>query len=100
MHNRNSVEILVDRTTYDEAAAVLEADGLTVSDAVHHLLRRTAQDGTLPFKPLAAREAPNATMREAASGPTYTLEELLVNMTPDTFHEPLDFGGPVGKETW
>ena len=31
---------------------------------------------------------------------TYDLDDLLERMTPDTFHEEIDFGAPVGDETW
>jgi antitoxin MazE len=30
--------------------------------------------------------------------PVYTLDELLADMTPDMFHEAVDFGPPVGHE--
>jgi antitoxin MazE len=32
--------------------------------------------------------------------PVYDLDELLDRMTPDTFHDDVDFGPPVGKEIW
>ena len=28
------------------------------------------------------------------------LDSLLAAMTPDTFHEEVDFGHPVGREAW
>lgn len=31
---------------------------------------------------------------------SYDLDELLAKMTPDTFPEVIDFGAPVGNETW
>jgi antitoxin MazE len=30
----------------------------------------------------------------------YDLEQLLDGMKPETFHEEIDFGGPVGQEVW
>ncbi len=33
-------------------------------------------------------------------GPRFTLEELLAQITPESLHEEIDFGGPVGKEAW
>lgn len=30
--------------------------------------------------------------------PVYTLEELLAGMKPETFHDNVDFGSPVGNE--
>ena len=29
-----------------------------------------------------------------------TLEQMLERMTPDTFHDDIDFGPPVGNEVW
>jgi bifunctional DNA-binding transcriptional regulator/antitoxin component of YhaV-PrlF toxin-antitoxin module len=34
----------------------------------------------------------------AAEGPQPALEELLAEMTPETLHEEVDFGPPVGRE--
>ena len=45
----------------EEAATVLAAMGLTVSDAVRLLLMKVAQDKVLPFEPLI----PNATTIQA-----------------------------------
>ncbi len=30
----------------------------------------------------------------------YDLDALLTKMTPDTFHDPIEFGVPVGNEFW
>lgn len=32
--------------------------------------------------------------------PSYDLDALLAQMTPDTFPEEVDFGSPVGNEVW
>jgi antitoxin MazE len=32
--------------------------------------------------------------------PKYTLEELLSQVTPESLHDEIDFGKPVGKEVW
>ena len=37
---------------------------------------------------------------EPVKTPRYELEELLAAMTPDTFPDDLDFGEPMGKESW
>jgi DNA-damage-inducible protein J len=47
------VQTRIDPAVKERAAAVLEAMGLTVSDAVRILLTRTAAEGALPF-PLAS----------------------------------------------
>jgi DNA-damage-inducible protein J len=51
------VQTRIDGAVKEEAAAVLAAMGLTVSDAVRLMLTRVAKDGALPFDPLV----PNAT---------------------------------------
>ena len=47
------VQTRIDPEIRDRAAAVLEAMGLTVSDAVRILLTRTANEGALPIELLA-----------------------------------------------
>jgi antitoxin MazE len=37
---------------------------------------------------------------EAVRTPVYDLDELLDQITPDTLHDEVDFGPPVGKEVW
>jgi len=32
--------------------------------------------------------------------PKYTLDELLTQITPESLHDEIDFGKPVGKEVW
>lgn len=34
------------------------------------------------------------------SEPTWTLEELLAQVTDDNIHEEVDTGSPVGREIW
>ena len=51
-----------------EAAAVLAAMGLTVSDAVRLLLIRVAQDKVLPFEPFRPNAETIAAMEEARAG--------------------------------
>jgi len=51
------VQTRIDGAVKEEAAAVLAAMGLTVSDGVRLMLTRVAKDGVLPFDPLV----PNAT---------------------------------------
>ena len=55
------VQTRIDAAIKEEAAAVLAAMGLTVSDAVRLLLTNVAQDKALPFELLI----PNATTIEA-----------------------------------
>jgi DNA-damage-inducible protein J len=44
------VQTRIDPTVKEQAAAVLENLGLTISDAVRILLTRTAREGGLPFE--------------------------------------------------
>jgi len=37
---------------------------------------------------------------EPVLAPAYDLDDLLEQMTPDTFPEEVDFGQPVGNEIW
>jgi antitoxin MazE len=37
---------------------------------------------------------------EPIRAPVYDLDELLDQITPDTLHDEVNFGPPVGKEIW
>jgi antitoxin MazE len=54
--------------------------------AVDQSVEVRAEDGRIIIEPIRA--------------PTYSLDELLDRMTPETFHEEIDFGPPVGEELW
>jgi DNA-damage-inducible protein J len=62
----------------EEAAAVLQAIGLTVSDAVRLMLTRVAREKALPFEPLIPNQVTIAAMKEAREGKleTVTLDDL------------------------
>ncbi len=62
------VQARVDKVVKEEAAAVLAAMGLTVSDAVRLLLTRVAREKALPFAPLVPNAATVAAMKEARAG--------------------------------
>ena len=68
-----------------EAAAVLAAMGLTVSDAVRIMLTRVAHDKALPFEPLRPNAETIAAMLEARAGnlQTVTLAELQAELDAD-----------------
>lgn len=44
------------------------------------------------------REEGGRLIIEPITKPVYTLDELLAGMKPETFHEIVDFGPPVGNE--
>ena len=52
----------------DEAAAVLGAMGLTVSDAFRMMMMRIAAEGALPFEPLVPNGKTIAAMKAARHG--------------------------------
>lgn len=73
------VQAWIDGAVKKEAAAVLAAMGLTVSDAVRLLLTRVAHEKALPFAPLVPNAATIEAMREAREGnlPQFeTVEDL------------------------
>jgi len=72
------VQTRIDGAIKEEAAAVLAAMGLTVSDAVRLLLTRIAREHALPFDPLIPNATTIAAMMEARRGnvETVTLDEL------------------------
>ena len=70
-----------------EAAAVLAAMGLTVSDAVRLLLTKVAQDKALPFEPLIPNAVTIQAMKDARAGKVtqvVNLEALFADLHADT----------------
>ncbi len=65
MASSQLVQARIDGTIKEEAAAVLAAMGLTVSDAVRMLLTKVAHEKTLPFEPLTPNAVTIEAMREA-----------------------------------
>jgi DNA-damage-inducible protein J len=61
MASDTTVRARVDSETKAKAASVLEAIGLSVSDAVRLMITRVAKEGALPFDPFV----PNAETIEA-----------------------------------
>jgi DNA-damage-inducible protein J len=72
------VQTRINAEIKDEATVVLQAIGLTVSDAVRLMLTRVAHEKALPFEPLIPNEATIAAMKEVREGKleTVTLENL------------------------
>ena len=62
------VQTRIDGAIKEEAASVLAAMGLTVSDAVRLLLTKVAQDKVLPFEPLIPNATTIQAMRDARAG--------------------------------
>ncbi len=80
------VQARIDGAIKEEAAAVLAAMGLTVSDAVRLLLTRIAREHALPFDPLIPNATTIAAMMEARRGnlEPVTLDELQSVLDADT----------------
>jgi len=62
------VQARIDGAIKEEAASVLAAIGLTLSDAVRLLLTKVAQEKALPFDPLIPNATTIAAMKEARKG--------------------------------
>ena len=70
----------------EEAAAVLDAMGLTVSDAFRMLLTRIAKERALPFEPLVPNEETIQAMQEARAGRVRTAksaDDLIAQLNAD-----------------
>ena len=80
------VSTRIDKKVKADAAVVLEAMGLTVSDAVRMLLTRVAREGALPFEPLVPNAETIAAMKEARAGKLVefnTIDELMADLNAD-----------------
>jgi DNA-damage-inducible protein J len=77
------VQARIDSEVKEEASTVLEAMGLTISDAVRLMLTRVAREKTLPFEPLSPNEETIEAMREARKGrlPRFSsVDELMADL--------------------
>lgn len=63
MASKALVQTRIDVEVKEQATAVLESMGLTVSDAVRILLTRTAKEGALPIELLSNSEGHDAWFR-------------------------------------
>lgn len=80
------VRARIDERTKAEAAAVLSAIGLTVSDAFRLMMIRIAREKALPFEPLVPNAKTIAAMKAARRGELVTVGSpagLLANLRAD-----------------
>ena len=80
------VRARIDRRIKEEAAAILGAAGLTISDAFRMMLMRTVADKALPFDPLVPNEETIEAMKAARRGDLVTvgsLDDLLADLHAD-----------------
>jgi len=68
MAENSIVRARINERIKDEAAAVLGAMGLTVSDAFRMMMMRIATEGALPFEPLVPNAKTVAAMKAARRG--------------------------------
>jgi len=80
------VRARIDEQTKNEAAAVLKAMGLTVSDAFRLMMVRIAKEKALPFEPLVPNEETIEAMKAARRGEVTTVGspgKLLASLKAD-----------------
>jgi len=86
MAENSVVRARIDERIKNEAAAVLAAMGLTVSDAFRLLMVRIAKEKALPFEPLVPNDETIEAMKAARRGELVTvgsLEELMADLNED-----------------
>lgn len=72
MADNSVVRARIDERTKTEAAAVLKAIGLTVSDAFRLMMVRIAREKALPFEPLVPNDETIEAMKAARRGELVT----------------------------
>jgi DNA-damage-inducible protein J len=80
------VRARIDESVKEEAAAVLAAMGLSLSDAIRLMLIRVARERTFPFEPLQPNEVTIQAMRDARVGKTVkhkSIDLMMVNLHSD-----------------
>jgi len=80
------VRARIDERVKEEAAAVLAAMGLTVSDAFRMMMIRIAKEKALPFEPLTPNEETIEAMRAARRGELVkvgSIDDLLPSLNED-----------------
>jgi len=86
MSENSIVRARIDERIKAEAAAVLEAIGLTVSDAFRMMMVRIATEKALPFEPLVPNAKTVAAMKAARRGELVTAgkpRKLLARLNAD-----------------
>ena len=81
------VQARIDGAIKEEAAAVLAAIGLTVSDFVRIGLTKVAMEKAMPFEPLIPNETTIQAMKDARAGrvtKSENLEALFRDLNADT----------------
>jgi DNA-damage-inducible protein J len=80
------VRARIDQRIKEEAAAILGAAGLTISDAFRMMLMRTVADKALPFDPLVPNAKTIEAMKAARRGDLVTVgsvDDLIADLHAD-----------------
>ena len=83
------VRARIDEQTKTEAAAVLKAMGLMVSDAFRLMMVRIGREKALPFEPLVPNAETIEAMKAARRGELVTVgppDELLVSLNAECYY--------------
>ncbi len=83
---RTVVRARIDQATKDEAAAILDTIGLTVSDAFRLMMRRIVAERRLPFDPLVPNATTIAAIEAARRGELETagsIDEMFEHLDRD-----------------
>ena len=86
MAENSVVRARIDERIKEEAAAVLAAMGLTVSDAFRLMMVRIAKDKALPFEPLVPNAETIEAMKAARRGELVTAgssDKLVASLNAD-----------------
>lgn len=96
------VRARIDGHIKEEAAAIYQAMGLTVSDAVRMMLIRTVADRALPFDPLVPNETTIEAMKAVRRGElaaSDSVDALLAELHEDAQpHRPVQEGLQAQKQ--
>jgi DNA-damage-inducible protein J len=76
MKNDNMVRARIDGYLKEEAANILAAMGLTISDAFRMMITRIVNEKALPFSPLVPNEKTIKAMRAARQGKLTTVGSI------------------------
>ena len=86
MTTNSVVRARINEQVKQEAMAVLEAMGLTASDAFRMMMTRIAAEKSLPFEPLVPNATTIAAMKEARAGKRKSfssVEAMLADLDAD-----------------
>jgi len=86
MPGNDVVRARIDKRVKEEAAAILAAAGLTISDAFRMMLMRTVADKQLPFDPLVPNAETIEAMKAARRGDVTTVggvDDLVADLYAD-----------------